>query len=60
MTSPWPAAAVFQEWVRLVLSRWSTLQLVIENEWGSRDSRLKTEQLVFDVLSWVNHSTGKL
>ncbi|PRQ27569.1 putative pre-rRNA-processing protein TSR2 [Rosa chinensis] len=57
MTSPWPAAAVFQEWVRLVLSRWSTLQLVIENEWGSRDSRLKTEQLVFDVLSWVNHST---
>ena len=52
------AGAVFQEGVGLVLSRWSALQLAIENEWGGRDSRLKAEQLVSDIISWVNHSIG--
>ncbi|KAM5546454.1 hypothetical protein ABKV19_002453 [Rosa sericea] len=54
------AAAAFQEGVGLVLSRWSALQLAVENEWGGRDSRLKAEQLVSDIVSWVNHSTEPL
>ncbi|KAK9943039.1 hypothetical protein M0R45_008663 [Rubus argutus] len=54
------AGAVFQEGVGLVLSRWSALQLAVENEWGGRDSRLKAEQVISDIISWVNHSTEPL
>ncbi|XP_061996055.1 pre-rRNA-processing protein TSR2-like [Rosa rugosa] len=54
------AVAAFQEGVGLVLSRWSALQLAVENEWGGRESRLKAEQLVSDIVSWVNFSTEPL
>ncbi|XP_050378834.1 pre-rRNA-processing protein TSR2-like [Argentina anserina] len=54
------AATVFQEGVGLVMSRWSALQLAVENEWGGRDSRQKAEQLVSDIVYWVNHSTEPL
>ncbi|XP_068311994.1 uncharacterized protein [Pyrus communis] len=54
------AGSVFQEGIGLVLSRWSALQLAVENEWGGRDSRRKAEQLVADIFSWFNHSTEPL
>ncbi|GLT30413.1 hypothetical protein SLA2020_052120 [Shorea laevis] len=42
---------LFQEGIGLFLSRWSVLQLAVENEWGSRDSRRKAELLLSDVFS---------
>ncbi|KAM1644196.1 hypothetical protein ACFXTH_005607 [Malus domestica] len=46
---------ILQEGIGLVLFRWSALQLAVENEWGSCR---KAEQLVADIFSWFNHSTG--
>ncbi|GKV48836.1 hypothetical protein SLEP1_g55627 [Rubroshorea leprosula] len=43
---------LFQEGIGLLLSRWSVLQLAVENEWGGRDSRRrKAELLLSDVFS---------
>ncbi|KAI5326576.1 PREDICTED: pre-rRNA-processing TSR2 [Prunus dulcis] len=50
------AEAIFREGVALVLSRWSALQLAVDNEWGGRDSRRKSEQLAADVFSWFAQS----
>ncbi|XP_008218176.1 PREDICTED: pre-rRNA-processing protein TSR2 homolog [Prunus mume] len=50
------AEAIFREGVALVLSRWSALQLAVDNEWGGRDSRRKSEQLAADVFSWFTQS----
>lgn len=52
------AEAIFREGVALVLSRWSALQLAVDNEWGGRDSRRKSEQLAADVFSWFTQSKG--
>ncbi|CAB4281851.1 unnamed protein product [Prunus armeniaca] len=54
------AGSILQEGIGLVLSRWSALQLAVENEWGGRDSRLKAEQLITDIFSWFNHSKEPL
>ncbi|GLT26715.1 hypothetical protein SLA2020_017610 [Shorea laevis] len=42
---------LFLEGVGFFPSRWSVLQLVVENEWGGRDSRRKAELLLSDVFS---------
>lgn len=39
------AAAQLQAGINLVLSRWAALRMAIENEWGGRDSREKSQQL---------------
>lgn len=39
------AAAQLQEGINLVLSRWAALRMAVENEWGGRDSRLKSQEL---------------
>ncbi|KAG8376732.1 hypothetical protein BUALT_Bualt09G0094400 [Buddleja alternifolia] len=39
------AAAQLREGINLVLYRWAALRMAIENEWGGRDSHLKSEQL---------------
>ncbi|BAT84924.1 uncharacterized protein HKW66_Vig0046010 [Vigna angularis] len=44
--------AVFNEGIGLLLFRWSALQTAVENEWGGRESRVKADQLVTDILSW--------
>ncbi|CAL1379959.1 unnamed protein product [Linum trigynum] len=43
---------VFNEGVYLILSRWSALQLAIEEEWAGRRSRQLADQLASDIVSW--------
>ncbi|KAL6005239.1 hypothetical protein ACLOJK_005801 [Asimina triloba] len=40
----------------LVLSRWTALQMAVQNEWGGRDSRQKLDQLFSDVVSYFRDS----
>ncbi|THG05988.1 hypothetical protein TEA_000246 [Camellia sinensis var. sinensis] len=53
-------AAQLQEGINLLLSRWSALQMAVENEWGGRDSRLKSQQLAADIFSWLTQSKEPL
>ncbi|KAG6775185.1 hypothetical protein POTOM_018619 [Populus tomentosa] len=48
----------FREGICLILSKWSALQLAVENEWGGRGSGLLAEQLASDILSWFTQSKG--
>ncbi|KAL6970433.1 hypothetical protein U1Q18_030133 [Sarracenia purpurea var. burkii] len=43
-----------------LLSRWSGLQLAIQNEWGGRDSLKKSHQLASDILAWISQSKEPL
>ncbi|XP_078153140.1 uncharacterized protein LOC144548343 [Carex rostrata] len=43
------AAAMFAEGISLVLSRWTALQLAVENQWGGRKSRGRADQLVASI-----------
>ncbi|KAM7508448.1 hypothetical protein LguiA_018901 [Lonicera macranthoides] len=45
-----------QEGINLLLSRWSALQMAVDNEWGGRDSRQKPEQLAVDIFSLLTQS----
>ncbi|KAL9327388.1 hypothetical protein ACSQ67_008033 [Phaseolus vulgaris] len=47
---------LFNEGIGLLLFRWSALRTAVENEWGGRESRVKADQLVTDVLSWFTQS----
>jgi len=40
-----------QQGINLLLSRWSALQMAVDNEWGGRDTRLRSQQLAVDTLS---------
>ncbi|KAG7024555.1 Pre-rRNA-processing protein TSR2-like protein [Cucurbita argyrosperma subsp. argyrosperma] len=57
---PAGALPLFQEGIGLVLSRWSALQLAVENEWGGRDSRRKVELLCSDILTWFTQNKEPL
>ncbi|XP_038896815.1 pre-rRNA-processing protein TSR2 homolog [Benincasa hispida] len=54
------AIPLFQEGIGLVLSRWSALQLAVENEWGGRDSRRKVELLCSDIFKWFTQNREPL
>ncbi|GAV69874.1 WGG domain-containing protein [Cephalotus follicularis] len=54
------SVTVFQEGIALTLSRWSALQLAVENEWGGRDSRRIPQLLASDIFSWFTHSKEPL
>ncbi|XP_059652443.1 uncharacterized protein LOC132299693 isoform X1 [Cornus florida] len=49
-----------QEGIGLVLSRWTALQMAVENEWGGRDSRQQSQQLAADIFSWLTQSKEPL
>ncbi|GLT32380.1 hypothetical protein SLA2020_070510 [Shorea laevis] len=51
---------LFQEGIGLLPSRWSVLQLVVENECGGRDSCRKAQLLLSDVFSFFNSSKEPL
>ncbi|KAK9124234.1 hypothetical protein Sjap_013836 [Stephania japonica] len=51
---------LFYEGITLVLSRWTALQMAVENEWGGRDSRNKSETLASDVFTWFTQSKEPL
>ncbi|KAJ1689923.1 hypothetical protein LUZ63_014078 [Rhynchospora breviuscula] len=46
------AAAILSEGISLVLSRWTALQMAVENQWGGRESRGKADLLVTAIQSW--------
>lgn len=54
------ARTLFQEGISLVLSRWSSLQLAIENEWGGRNTREKAGKLASDIFIWFTNTKGEL
>ncbi|KAK9086930.1 hypothetical protein Syun_029324 [Stephania yunnanensis] len=51
---------LFQEGITLVLSQWTALQMAVENEWGGRDSRNKSQILASDVCTWFTQSKEPL
>lgn len=50
----------FCQGISRVLSKWSGLQMAIQNGWGGSDSQQKSQQLVFDIFSWFCQSKGSL
>ncbi|KAJ6762882.1 hypothetical protein OIU79_023598 [Salix purpurea] len=50
----------FREGIWLILSKWSALQLAVENEWGGSGSHLLAEQLASDIFSWFSQSKEPL
>ncbi|RZC80798.1 hypothetical protein C5167_043375 [Papaver somniferum] len=50
--------SAFSQGIYLVLSRWTALQMAIQNEWGGRDSRQKSDQFSYDILSWFTQTKG--
>jgi len=51
---------LFGEGISLVLSRWTALQMAIENQWGGWDSLQKSHDLASSILSWFSQSKGPL
>lgn len=56
---PPPRPSLAPEWVpllvegvSLVLSRWTALQMAVQDEWGGRDSRRKADEFGETLLSW--------
>ncbi|XP_073134461.1 uncharacterized protein [Henckelia pumila] len=39
-----------------LLASWTALQMAVQNEWGGRNSQLKSKQLGSDILLWLFHS----
>ncbi|XP_020572622.1 pre-rRNA-processing protein TSR2 homolog [Phalaenopsis equestris] len=54
------AAQFLEEGIFLVLSRWTALQMAVENEWGGRESRRKSEELASAIFSWFTQSKEPL
>ncbi|KAL4200265.1 hypothetical protein AMTRI_Chr03g148850 [Amborella trichopoda] len=52
--------SLFTEGISLILSRWTALQMAVENEWGGRTSRQKFQQLSTDIVSWFSQSNAPL
>ncbi|KAF3780242.1 Pre-rRNA-processing TSR2-like protein [Nymphaea thermarum] len=50
------ALPLFSEGIHLILSRWTALRLVVENEWGGQSSCQKFDNLVVDLISWFTAS----
>ncbi|PIA57530.1 hypothetical protein AQUCO_00600326v1 [Aquilegia coerulea] len=48
------------EGISLILSRWTALQMAVQNEWGGRLSHRKAELLASDILSFFTQSKGPL
>ncbi|XP_057822112.2 uncharacterized protein LOC131034591 isoform X3 [Cryptomeria japonica] len=51
------ALSKFEEGAGLVFSRWTALQMAVQNEWGGRSSAQKAHQFASDVVAWLAHST---
>ncbi|KAF5189260.1 hypothetical protein FRX31_021153, partial [Thalictrum thalictroides] len=51
---------LLSEGISLILSRWTALQMAVQNEWGGPLSRRKSELLAYDILSFFTESKGPL
>ncbi|RWW34666.1 hypothetical protein GW17_00000572 [Ensete ventricosum] len=52
--------SVLGEGISLVFSRWTALQMAVENAWGGKDSRSNSEELASTILSWFSQSKGDM
>eukprot|EP00897_Mesotaenium_endlicherianum_P008384 jgi/Mesen1/7574/ME000392S06843 len=61
MQPPVPAEqdAQFREGIRVCLSRWTALQLAVENQWGGARSVEKANSMVSDIVTWFYRSRGQ-
>ncbi|XXG77163.1 hypothetical protein AAC387_Pa08g1370 [Persea americana] len=50
--------SALSEGISLLLSRWTALQMAVQNEWGGRDSLQKSTQLSSDIFNWFSQSKG--
>jgi pre-rRNA-processing protein TSR2 len=50
------AAEILGEGISLVFSRWTALQMAVENQWGGRESRRKADQLAACIQSWFTQT----
>nr|XP_027120849.1 pre-rRNA-processing protein TSR2-like [Coffea arabica] len=44
----------FHEGISMLLSRWTALQMAVQNQWGGRDSFMKSQQLAYEINSWFS------
>ena len=52
------ARPAFEEGTALIFSRWTALELAVENEWGGRSSRQKADELIAEALEWFYGRRG--
>lgn len=48
----------FEEGVQLILSKWTALELAVEQEWGGRQSGDKAENMLDELLEWFDRKRG--
>ena len=48
----------FHEGISMLLSRWTALQMAVQNQWGGRDSFMKSQQLAYEINSWFSQPKG--
>lgn len=52
------AVKQFQEGIDLLLSRWTALQMAVQNQWGGPHSHLRARQIIVDIFSLFTQSKG--
>ncbi|XP_030534812.1 pre-rRNA-processing protein TSR2 homolog [Rhodamnia argentea] len=57
---PEQAAPIFREGIALTLSRWSALQMAVDNEWGGPNSRQRADELGHEIFAWFTQSKEPL
>lgn len=55
---PEEAMSFLREGINLTLSRWSALQMAVENEWGGRNSLARANELCEEIFNWFTQSKG--
>ena len=48
----------FEEGCTIIFSRWTALQLGVDNEWGGQDSRKKAQQALEEAINWFYTTKG--
>lgn len=52
--------AQFEEGVELIFSKWTALQLAVDQEWGGRGSKTKAEDMLDEVIDWFYRKKSAL
>ncbi|KAI5655930.1 hypothetical protein M9H77_24723 [Catharanthus roseus] len=50
----------FQEGIDLLFSRWTALQMAVQNQWGGPHSHLRARQIISDVFSLLTQSKERV
>lgn len=54
------AVIQFQEGINLLLSRWTALQMAVQNQWGGPHSHLRARQIIVDIFSLFTQSKERV